>query len=223
VLNRHLDAHPKDRLIGAKLPQVQRLWQRADEMRRHDPAERLAELLADGGLGDELRHEADAGNASAAERLVDLLADRGCLSELRDRADRGERRAAEALADLYAGWGEADLLRTRAEAGDTAAELRLSKMHQILTRHEGARYQIGELRAAVDEGRPEAAIQLCTLLFELRDEPNLRAELEAGTTGARDRLIALYTAQEHPALVRLRAFGLDADGNPRTYVPGKDF
>jgi hypothetical protein len=53
-----------------------------------------------------------------------------------------------------------------------------------------AAYEITELRAAVDEGQAEAALQLCTLLFELRDEKRLRAELEAGTAGAADRLIA---------------------------------
>jgi hypothetical protein len=222
VLRRQLDARPKDRLIGQKLPHVQRLWERVDEIRRNGTPAEVAEILSDGGVCDELRQEADAGQAIAAERLVDLLADRGCLREVEQRADRGERRAAEALADMYAAWGEADLLRARAEAGDTAAELRLSKVHRVFARHEGARYQIGELRAAVDEGRAEAAMELCTLLFELRDEASLRAELDAGTLGARERLIALYTAVEHRSLIQLRAFGLDADGNPFTTVRGKD-
>ena len=63
-----------------------------------------------------------------------------------------------------------------------------------------------------DEGRAEAAFQLCTLLFELRDEESLMAELDAGTTGAAERLIALYTARDHRSLIQLRAFGLDAAG-----------
>ncbi|GAA0566492.1 hypothetical protein GCM10010172_57860 [Paractinoplanes ferrugineus] len=223
VLRRRLDARPTDRLVGQKLPQLQRLWERADEVRRHGSAAELAEILADGGVCDELRREADAGHAIAAERLVDLLADRGCRREVEQRADRGERRAAEALADMYAAWGEADLLRARAEAGDAAAELRLSKLHRVFARHESARFQIGELRAAVDEGRAEASMELCTLLFELRDEAGLRAELDAGTAGARERLIALHTATGHRSLSRLRAFGLDADGNPVTHARGKDF
>jgi hypothetical protein len=220
ILRRRLEADPEDRLIGKKLLQVQELWRRVTEVRppagrrsRGIPPE-VAEILADGGLRDELRRDADAGNAIAAERLVDLLADRGCVPELRERADRGEARAAEALADLYAGWGDEGELRARADAGDGAAALRLAKTRRVQARHEAARYQIGELRAAVDEGRPEAALQLCTLLFELRDEQNLRAELDAGTAGAAGRLIALYTAQGHRALIPLRAFGLDADGEP---------
>jgi hypothetical protein len=133
---------------------------------------------------------------------------------------RGDQLAAEALADLYAAWGEVDLLRELADAGDRAAELRLSKMRRDSARgEEDASNQIAELRAAVDEGRPEAPLQLCTLLFELRDEGNLRAELDAGTTGAAERLIALYTAQEHRSLIRLRAFGLDADGRIVTREP----
>ena len=120
--------------------------------------------------------------------------------------------AAEALADLYAAWGEVDLLRDRANAGDRAADLRLGKMTRLAARRAGATNEIDGLRTAVDEGRPEASLQLCTLLFELRDERNLKAELNAGTTGAAERLIALYTAQDHPSLIRLRAFGLDADG-----------
>lgn len=222
VLRRQVEAHPQDRLAGKKLARVQELWQRADEVRpaarlraRGIPAE-VAEILADGGLCDDLRREADAGDAIAAERLIELLAERGCVRELRERAERGDPLAAEALADLYAAWGDAELLRERAEAGDRAAELRLSKVHRVAARRAGASYEIAELRSAVDEGRPEAAVQLCTLLFELRDVPNLRAELDAGTAGAADRLIALYTAQEHQSLIGLRAFGLDANGQLAT-------
>ncbi|GIE07043.1 hypothetical protein Adu01nite_83930 [Paractinoplanes durhamensis] len=228
VLRHQVAADPQDTLAGQKLSDIQRLWQRVEQMRL--PARRrarglpdeVAEILADGGVGDELRRQAAAGNAMAAERLVELLADRGCLRELRERADHGERRAAEALADLYAAWGDVHQLQARADAGDRDAELRLSKTHLAQARHEGAKYQIGELRAAADEGRAEAALQLCTLLFELRDADSLRAELDAGTTGAADRLIALYTAQDHRSLIQVRAFGLDADGHPLTNVRGKD-
>ncbi|MET0495239.1 MAG: hypothetical protein ABW000_19125 [Actinoplanes sp.] len=218
VLRRRLTTHPLDRLVGKKFAPLQELRERVEEIRRSAgsrvrgiPPE-VAEVLADGGVCDELRREADAGDAIAAERLIELLAERGCLREIRDRADLGDVMAMEALADLYAGWGEAELLQERADAGDRAAKLRLSKVLRVSARHAGAANEIAGLRAAVDEGRPEAALQLCTLLFELRDERALRAELEAGTTGAAERLIALYTAQENPSLVRLRAFGLDADG-----------
>lgn len=225
VLRLRLTAHPQDRSAGNKLAHVQDLWQRAEAIRPPaDPRARgipgvVAELLADNGVCDELRREADAGDTIAAERLVEKLTERGCLREIRHRAETGELPAAEALADLYAAWGEVDLLRVRAESGDRAAELRLSKMHRTAARQQDATYEIAELRAAVDEGRAEAALQLCTLLFELRDEKQLRAELEAGTAGAADRLIALWTAQENSALIRLRAFGLDADGRAFTREP----
>jgi len=218
ILHRQVRADPHDRTAVRKLSHVQALWQRVDEVRspsgrrpRELPAA-VAEILADGGVCDELRREAEAGGAIAAERLIERLAERGCLREIRDRAERGEVRAAEALADLYLAWGEVDLLRERADAGDRAAGLRLAKIHRLPARRADAAYEIAELRAAVDEGRPEAPLQLCTLLFELRDEKNLKAELNAGTSGAAERLIALYTAQEHRSLIRLRAYGLDADG-----------
>jgi hypothetical protein len=219
ILRRRLTADPQDQVVGRKLDHVQELGERVTEVRppvtrrsRGIPGE-VAEILADGGVCAGLRRDAEAGDALATERLVERLAERGCLHELQQLADRGEPRAAEALADLYAAWGDLDQLRARAEAGDRAAELRLSKTHGRPVRRAEARYQIGELRAAADEGRPDAALQLCTLLFELRDEANLRAELEAGTAGAGERLIALYTAQRHKSLIPLRAFGLDADGN----------
>ncbi|MFI5889821.1 hypothetical protein ACIA5D_06830 [Actinoplanes sp. NPDC051513] len=222
VLRDRLEADPQDRLIGRKLFHLQELWQRVNQARppfdprAHGIPTPVAEILSDNGVSDGLRREAEAGNAIAAERLVEILAERGCLRELRERADRGEPRAVEALADLYAAWGEVRLLRERVEAGDHAADLRLSKIHHVQAWHDAARYQIGELRAAVDEGRADAAPQLCTLLFELRDEDNLRAEVDAGTNGAAERLIALYTAQNHRSLVQLRAFGLDADGRLAT-------
>ncbi len=228
VLRRRLDDDPQDRAAGRKLTQVQDLWQRVEVVRPRGrrpapglPAE-VAEILADGGVCDGLRREADAGDALAAERLVEYLAERGCVRELRDRADRRDQTAAEALADLYVAWGEAGLLRERADAGDRAAELRLSKLHRDSAQHSESKYEIAQLRAEVDEGRAEAALQLCTLLFELRDETGLRAELDAGTTGAAERLIALWTATDDRDLVRLRAYGLDARGDVVMNVPGKE-
>jgi hypothetical protein len=201
-------------LVEQKLTHLTALAERVDAVRTRTRglSDEVAELLADGGVCDVLRREADSGDALAAEQLVERLADRGCVRELRDRADRGDRRAAEALADMYVAWGDEDLLVARARAGDQAAELRLSKMHRVSAFGEAARYEIAELREKVDEGDPPAALELCTLLFDLRDEKNLRAELNAGTPGAADRLIAHYTALEHPSLIHLRAFGLEADG-----------
>jgi hypothetical protein len=213
VLQRHSGA-----LVESKREHLAKLRRRVAALRSSaGPGARglsgeVADLLADGGVCDELRRDADAGDALAAEQLIERLAERGCLRELRDRADGGDQLAAEALADLYAAWGDEDLLLARARAGDRAAELRLSKLHRVSSRGEAARYEIDALREAVDEGNPQAAVDLCTLLFDLRDETRLRDELDAGTLGAAERLIALYTATDHASLIHLRAYGLQADG-----------
>jgi hypothetical protein len=220
VLRGQLAVDPRDRVIGRHLFRSQDLWQRVEEIRpaadAGDPAarERLVDILADGGVCDDLRDRADRGDTLAAEELVERLVERGCLRELRERADRGQVYAAEAIADLYVAWGEVDLLQERARRGDQAAELRQSKVHSVGIRSVGAESEVAELRAAAG-GNPEAARKLCTLLFELRDEDGLRTELESGTYGAADRLIALYTAEERmpsEQLAHLRAFGLSADG-----------
>jgi hypothetical protein len=220
VLQRRLGVAPHDQAIRRQLARTMELWERVDDLRAENP-ERVIEILTDGGISDDLRIGADAGDAVAAEDLVERLAERGCLRELEQRADRGHVYAAEALADLYVARGSFDLLEARAKAGDQAAELRLSKVHEAGVRSASAGSEVAGLRAAAG-GDPDAARQLCTLLFELRDLDGLRAELEAGTYGAADRLIALYTADEimpPQQLAHLRAFGLAADGTPIT--PGR--
>lgn len=225
VLNRHLAANPRDRSAGRHLSRTHELWQRVEEIRPAadacDPAarERIVEILIDGGICDDLRARADSGDLLAAEQLVERLVERGCRLELTELADRGNEFAAEALADLYAAWGEVDLLQARANAGDQAAELRLSKVRP--TDPDSAVQEVTALRAGADAGRPEDALQLCTRLFELRDEHQLWLEMQAGTRGAAERLIALYTAEGNvppERLVRLRSFGLDANGDEYVLV-----
>jgi predicted negative regulator of RcsB-dependent stress response len=65
----------------------------------------LADLLAGQGRMDELRAQADAGNASAAKRLADLLAEQGRAAELRARTEAGDRYAARVLATALAQGG----------------------------------------------------------------------------------------------------------------------
>ncbi|MDY7086280.1 MAG: hypothetical protein SYR96_14360 [Actinomycetota bacterium] len=221
VLRRRLDDDPRDRAIGRRLARAQELWDRVEQLRPRADAgdrsarDRIAEILIDGGLSDDLRARERDGDLTAAERLVELLADRGCVTEIRERADQGQVVAAEALADLYVAWGEADLLRERAEKGDRTAERRLARMPSARAREASTAVQMEELSAAVEEGKPEAAVQLSALLFDLRDMDRLTAELDAGTEGAAERFLALHTATgtppEHTA--RLRAFGLNADGS----------
>ena len=215
-------AAAREQLAATKLVRLYELHKQVEQLRPSgsgkiwDVPPAVAEILADGGLSDGLRQDAAAGDAIAADRLVELLLERGCRRELHERAERGELRSAEALADLYLGWGDVDRLRERAEAGDAAAELRLSKFQNGPGRGGGEQDEIDALRKDIEDGDAEAPGKLCSLLFDLRDEANLRAEIDAGTAGAVDRLLALYTAQDHPSLIRLRAFGLDADGRLHT-------
>ena len=201
VLSRRLAVDPRDRTVGRHLSRTQELWQRVAEIRpaadAGDPVARgrLFEILADGGVCDDLRARAATGDVVAAEDLVERLAARGCVRDLHRLADEGYGYAAEVLADLYVAWGELDRLQARANAGDEAAKLRLSKVHEEGVRTAGTGTEVAELRAAAASD-PESARRLCTLLFELRDLGGLRAELEAGTYGAADRLVALYTAEE---------------------------
>jgi tetratricopeptide (TPR) repeat protein len=236
VLRRLLAVRPWDREVSRRLMHTQELWLRAEEIRPAATAGdstargRLREILADGGVCDDLRVRADGGDTIAAEQLVERLVGRGCLRELRERADRGYQEradrgyqyAAEALADLYVVWGEVDLLQARANRGDPAAELRLSKVRAEGVSAGGTGSEVAKLRAAAG-GDPDAARQLCTVLFELRDVDGLRSEVEAGTHSAADLLIALHTAQENippEQLAYLRAFGLTADG--KLVIPGSE-
>ncbi|MET7400564.1 hypothetical protein ABZS66_44510 [Dactylosporangium sp. NPDC005572] len=224
VLRRRLATAPGDGDAADCLAGVEALRRRVAQLRpaaaAGDPAacRLLVEILDDGGRRDALRARADAGEAIAAEELVEELAKHGCLRELRERADGGHAYAAEALADLHVAWGDVDELRARAHQGDEAAERRLSKAHEASARAGGAASELAVLRATAGAD-PEAAWQLCGLLFELRDVEGLHTELDAGTYGAADRLMALHTASETmpmEQLAKLRAFGLTADGAPIT-------
>jgi hypothetical protein len=226
-----METDPRDRIASWHHTRAQDLWERVERLRPAaddgDAAarERLFELLFDGGACDDLRARAHRGDVVAGEDLADLLAERGRLAELAVWADRGHTYAADTLADLYLARGDTEGLQTRADAGDPAARLRLDKIHTESARASGAEAQVAELRAAISVN-PAAGRRLCTLLFELRDGPGLQAELEAGTPGAADRLIALYTADElltADQLARLRAFGLTADGTPAPHTFRKDF
>lgn len=226
ILSGHLAANPRDRFTEDHLVRTHGLRRRVEAIQpaadAGDPAarERIADILADGGVCDDLRTRAATGDVLAAERLVERLVERGCRRELAERADRGDEFAAEALADLYAAWGEVGLLEERAAAGDRAAELRLSKIE--ITDPESAAAEVAALRAGADAGRSDDARQLCTRLFELRDEHELWQETQAGTLGAASRLIALYTAEESvppERVARLRTFGLDADGHDHVPTP----
>jgi hypothetical protein len=193
---------------------------RADALNKDD----RADLLCDLGERAGLRVGADEGDAIAADDLAYLLAERGELTELRRRADAGHRLAADLLAELLATHRRTDELSVRAGAGDQAALTRLNRLEDD-TPSTGT--EIEELREALGRGEVTAAERLTSLLFELGYEPELRAEVDAGTPDAADRLLALLMVNgcDDPAaaeeVVRLRAFGLHSDGT-LALTKGKD-
>lgn len=230
MLRRHLEARPDDRVAKARHAQLAALGRRVDELHasqldgdRH-AGTRLAELLADNGVADALRARADAGSRLAEEDLATLLADRGAVGELWTRADAGKVPAADALAELLASHDRRDLLQQRAERGDQAAARQLKKLQDSVTAADSAavQAQIIHLRRGIASGDDAAARQLTTLLFDLRNEAELRCEVDAGTPEAAARLVALLNTDEtvdRSVVDGLRTHGLAADGN--LYQPGE--
>ena len=225
LLQRYLREVPDDRSAADRLDHIGTLVARIDEMRAAatdgDSAarRRLVEMFVDGGEADDLRARADAGSHLAEEDLAVLLADRGAVDELRERADRGKQPAAISLAELLATHGQVDALQQRADAGDEAASRQLAKLLDSGATIEGTPIQaeLAYLRRRIGSGDEAAARQVTALLFDLRNEAELRREVDAGTFQAAERLVALLNATEtvDRALVdHLRAHGLDADGVP---------
>jgi hypothetical protein len=229
ILRELIRTMPGDKQAAEQLARTVALQERADDLRANTAAtERLPDLLYDGGRKACLRARADRGDAVAADDLAELLAVNGSLGELRDLADAGHQLACGLLADLLATHHKLDELNRRAERGDEAAIRRLTKVdiEAAESADENAVVaQIAALRSGVDSGDQNAADQLTMLLFELRREGDLRAEVDAGTPRASERLVALLTAEycDHaPRMAdirRLRAFGLHADGTP--VIPGE--
>ncbi|GID93412.1 hypothetical protein Adi01nite_28240 [Amorphoplanes digitatis] len=223
LLRTHLEESPGDQSAGDRLRDIAELAQRIDELRAAtaggnvEAGQRLAELFADGGRADRLRAKADGGSLLFEEDLAALLADRGAVDELRTRADRGKRPAAEALAELLATHSRVDSLQQRANAGDPAASRQLAKLLASDTAVDSTAVQTQfiHLQRQIRSGDEVAARQLTTLLFDLRDETELRCQVDAGTFQAAERLVALLNADEtvdRELVNRLRAHGLRADG-----------
>ncbi|MDG4794957.1 hypothetical protein [Micromonospora sp. WMMD1082] len=224
VLLHQAQERPDDDTVTDALRDVLALRDRTAGLRTSEPQDqvRLAELLDDGGETADLRVRAADGDLVAVDDLTYLLADRGFLPDLEDLADAGHRLAADLLAELLATQGRLGELAVRADAGDESAANRLSKLQagEPDPTTSGAEAQIDALRSAVVEGRPHGAEQLTTLLFELRDEEGLRAEVNAGTQFADERLVALKMVNcgrdmgAAAAVLKLRSCGLHADGTP---------
>ncbi|BCY09803.1 hypothetical protein L3i22_048910 [Actinoplanes sp. L3-i22] len=209
------------------LVEVMTLRERSDPLRTSDPTAQklLWDLLYDRGESLDLRARAERGDLTAGDDLANLLAERGELAELRELADAGHRLAPNLLTELLATLRRTTELAARAERGDRVAATRLDQITGA-----GAADSvpgIAELRDELTTGGTAAADQLTSLLFELGDETELRAEVDAGTPRAVDRLLALLmagcgddaTAAEK--VRRLRAFGMHPDGT-LALTEGKD-
>ncbi|MEV6600158.1 helix-turn-helix transcriptional regulator [Actinoplanes sp. NPDC051346] len=200
-----------DRPAEDALAEVFLLRGRADAVELNE----RADLLCDLGERASLRGRADQGDATAADDLADLLAERGELAELRRRADRGHSLAADLLAELLAIHRRTDELSVRAAAGDQASLTRLNRLRDDAS---SVKPEIQQLREALARGEVAVAERLTSLLFELADEPELRAEVDAGTPYAADRLLALLAVnscndpEAAAEVVKLRALGMHCDG-----------
>ena len=208
-------ANPGDKRRGDLRAELMSVQFEAEQLRRQDATELLAELLADGGQANAARSRAATGSAAAEEELAEMLADRGCVDELRELAENADRYAAERFADLLWSLGRTDELQRRAEAGDAAARRHL---HGRAQRDRGGRSSdIARLRAEADSGNDEAAVELTLLLFEAGDRDGLLAEVNAGTRQAVERYLALLTADpdtDRHHIRDVRAHGLSANGRP---------
>jgi hypothetical protein len=191
LIDQRLGTAPNDRQHAAQREKIVALQGRAELLRQaagHPQARaRLDELLADGGMADDLRTRAAAGDRTAADQLAEILADRGCLDELRERADAGHQFAAERLADFLA-WPSPDQpdvieLRVAADADNEEAA--------------------SQLAALLFDARDQAA-----LLAEVNAGTYRAADRYLALLTAEQSL--------EPALIgQIRAFGLDADGSVR--------
>jgi hypothetical protein len=220
-------AHPDDQRQSLRAELV-RVRHRAEELRQRAAgdiraAERLAELLADGGRADALRPRAAAGDVVAIEDLAELLADRGCLDELRDLASGGSVFVGQRLAELLGSLGKEEELQRRVDAGDRIAGLYLDQLRERNASAGSHDAELARLRTAADGGDQDAASELVALLFDACDERALLAEVNAGTYQAAERYLALLTADpavDRGKVHRILPFGLRADGRPGG--PGAD-
>jgi len=215
-----LAANPADqrrRILRVGLVQ---LWARAEQLREQaatDPlaADRLAELLDDGGKADELRARAEDGNAAATEDLVELLAERGGVAGLRELAAEGNRLASIRLAELLAIPDQVDIPEPAHSVGSSTA-VRQPAQPAASAPGVGGDH-VEQLRASADGGDEKAANELTGLLFDAGDRAGLLAEVNAGTHRAAERYLALLTADlaiDRRDVRAVQAFGLSADGRP---------
>ena len=200
---------------------------RVDELRaRADigdsfAAWRLAEFLAEQGDVDRavelLKTLAGAGDDLAAAYLPDLLARHGLVEELQTRAADDPWFTGPwiaYLADQERTDDAIDFLQERVDLGDSLAASQLADL--LVTQ--------GRVDDAIEILRPHtrgygngpAVHRLVELLAECDRTEDLRAEVDAGASGAADRLIRMWLQQGKIGeleAAHMCSFGLNADGS----------
>ena len=107
-----------------------------------------------------LRPRADTGDTWANRLLADLLAQRGELESLRHHANSGAPWAGQDLADFLATHGHLEELQARATAGDRWAVLRLADLHRTQGRPRAAVTLLRAHALAGDEWVAQRAVDL---------------------------------------------------------------
>ena len=170
-----------------------------------DPQQRLAELLAESGRGEQLMARAYAKDKQAEKRLIEVFADQGYVDnaieimQINLYRDRGFPDTHKRLVELLTKAGRVDQLRARADAGDHLAACRLGKLlaeqglvdDAITLLREHSRAILQDHAQGLSPDVLEAAQQLADLLARQGRVDELQERTDAGDVAAAQRLADL--------------------------------
>jgi uncharacterized protein YdcH (DUF465 family) len=175
-----------------------------------DPQQRLAELLAEAGRGEQLMARAYAKDKQAEKRLIDVFADQGYVDDAIEimqinlYRDRGFPDTHKRLVELLTKAGRVDQLRARADAGDHLAARRLGKLlaeqglvdDAIALLREHSRAILQDHAQGLSSDVLEAADELADLLARQGRVDELQERTDAGDVAAAQRLADLLAEQD---------------------------